>query len=177
MLLRVSAIDESSRAAGQLLDHAMITFRADHLEREDIDLVELVRDLVMRLTPIADMKDLTLSIHGDPSVPYAGDPILIQSAVRNLIDNAMKYGPVDSAIEVSVFASPRPQITVCDHGPGFPVDQIDTLTTRFQRGQNAENTIGSGLGLTIAQDVATAHGGAIELTNQKEGGACVSVSL
>jgi len=70
----VKAIDESSRAAGQLLDHAMITFRADHLEREDIDLVELVRDLVLRLTPIAEMKDLSLSIHGDPKVRYDGDP-------------------------------------------------------------------------------------------------------
>ena len=173
----VRAIDESSRAAGQLLDHAMITFRADHLEREDIDLVELVRDLVLRLTPIAEMKDLLLSVHGDTSVPYAGDPILIQSAVRNLIDNAMKYGPTDSAIDVSVFCAPQPRIMVCDQGSGFPTQEIDTLTVRFQRGQNAEDTIGSGLGLTIAQDVATAHGGTIKLSNKTEGGACVSISL
>ncbi|CAN0604742.1 unnamed protein product, partial [Ectocarpus sp. 12 AP-2014] len=57
----VKAIDESSRAAGQLLDHAMITFRADHLERDEIDLVDLVKDLVQRMTPIAEMKDLSLS--------------------------------------------------------------------------------------------------------------------
>ena len=56
----VKAIDESSRAAGQLLDHAMITFRADHLVREKIDIVELVQDLVQRMTPIAEMKDLSL---------------------------------------------------------------------------------------------------------------------
>ncbi|MEP1586125.1 MAG: sensor histidine kinase [Tateyamaria sp.] len=173
----VRAIDESSRAAGQLLDHAMITFRADHLEREDIDLVELVRDLVSRLTPIAEMKDLTLSVHGDTAVPVAGDAILIQSAVRNLIDNAMKYSPAESAIEVWVSTTPHPQVTVCDHGPGFPTDEIDKLVGRFKRGQNAEGTIGSGLGLTIAQDVAVAHGGTIELTNQSEGGACVSISF
>lgn len=173
----VRAIDESSRAAGQLLDHAMITFRADHLEREDIDLVDLVRDLVMRMTPIAEMKDLTLSVHGDPAVPYAGDAILIQNAVRNLIDNAMKYGPPDSAIAVTVTAAPRAQITVCDHGRGFPTDEIENLTARFQRGQNAEGTIGSGLGLTIAMDVATAHGGTLDLANQSEGGACVTISL
>ena len=173
----VRAIDESSRAAGQLLDHAMITFRADHLEREDIDLVDLVRDLVLRLTPIAEMKDLTLTVQGDSVVAYAGDAILIQSAVRNLIDNAMKYGPADSSIDVSVSAVPQPRIIVCDHGPGFPSDEIETLTSRFKRGQNAEDTIGSGLGLTIAQDVASAHGGSIELTNQPEGGACVTISL
>ncbi|MEO0402492.1 MAG: sensor histidine kinase N-terminal domain-containing protein [Pseudomonadota bacterium] len=173
----VKAIDESSRAAGQLLDHAMITFRADHLEREDIDLVDLVRDLVLRLTPVAEMKDLSLSLLGDQKVPYAGDPILIQNAVRNLIDNAMKYSPPDSAIDVTVVAGAPARVTVFDRGPGFPPAEIATLTGRFQRGQNAANTIGSGLGLTIAQDVATAHGGCIDLSNRAEGGACVTLSL
>jgi len=173
----IRAIDESSRAAGQLLDHAMITFRADHLERERTDLVELVRDLVLRMTPIADMKDFSLLVGGDPSVPYEGDAILIQSALRNLIDNAMKYGPTDSTVEISVCNAPRPCITVCDRGPGFPSHEIQKLTNRFQRGQNAQGTIGSGLGLTIAQDVAEAHGGALTLVNQPKGGACVTISL
>ena len=173
----VKAIDESSRAAGQLLDHAMITFRADHLMRERIDLVDLVHDLVQRMTPIAEMKDLALSMQGDPRVPYSGDPVLIQNAVRNLIDNAMRYGPAESSIEITVCASLAVHISVCDHGPGFPVDEIETLTSRFKRGANAADTIGSGLGLTIALDVATAHGGKIELENQPEGGACVTLSL
>ena len=173
----IKAIDESSRAAGQLLDHAMITFRADHLEREDVDLVELARDLVVRLTPIADMKDLSLTLQGDPHVPYSGDLVLIQNAVRNLIDNAMKYSPPESSIEVTVSANPSPRISVCDHGPGFPTDEIASLTIRFQRGANATDTIGSGLGLTIARDVAEVHGGMIDLENQPEGGACVTLSF
>ena len=123
------------------------------------------------------MKDLSLLLQGDPPVLYAGDPVLIQNAVRNLIDNAMKYGPAESSIEISVSASPGLQISVCDHGPGFPKDEIETLTSRFQRGANAVDTIGSGLGLTIAKDVATAHGGKIELENRPEGGACVTLLL
>ena len=173
----VKAIDESSRAAGQLLDHAMITFRADHLERDEIELVDLVRDLIQRLTPIAEMKDLSISLLGDPCVPYLGDTVLIQNAVRNLIDNAMKYGPAESSIEITISSSPGPRITICDHGPGFPTNEIETLTNRFQRGANAKDTIGSGLGLTIARDVAMAHGGGIDLENQPEGGACVTLSL
>ncbi|NOC85508.1 sensor histidine kinase [Ruegeria sp. HKCCD6428] len=173
----VRAIDESSRAAGQLLDHAMITFRADHLEREDIDLNALVRDLVQRLTPIAEMKDLSLSLSGDPKVSYSGDPILIQNAVRNMIDNALKYAPADSVVRIEVVSEPRIQIIVKDLGPGFPPDEIGTLTRRFERGKNASGTIGSGLGLTIVQDVASAHGGSLELTNRQEGGACVILSL
>lgn len=173
----VRAIDESSRAAGQLLDHAMITFRADHLEREDVDLVALVRDLVQRLTPIAEMKDLSLALTGDASAPYSGDPILIQNAARNMIDNALKYAPADSTVEIEVTANPKARIKVSDSGPGFPPDEIDMLTRRFERGQNAAGTIGSGLGLTIAQDVAVAHGGTLALANQQKGGACVSLLL
>ncbi len=173
----VRAIDESSRAAGQLLDHAMITFRADHLEREEIDLVALVRDLVQRLTPIAEMKDLSLTLVGDPVVTYSGDPILIQNAVRNMVDNALKYAPAESVVEIEVSQGAQVQISVRDQGPGFPPSEIDTLTRRFERGKNAAGTIGSGLGLTIVEDVAKAHGGDLILTNRKGKGACVTLLL
>lgn len=173
----IRAIDESSRAAGQLLDHAMITFRADHLEREQIDLVDLVGDLAVRLTPIAEMRDVTLALTGSAPVPCSGDPVLIQNAVRNLLDNALKYAPAETRVEILVAAVPKPQIIIRDHGPGFPDNQIGMLTARFQRGDNAGDTIGSGLGLTIAQDVARAHGGDLELSNRPEGGACVTFSL
>lgn len=173
----VRAIDESSRAAGQLLDHAMITFRADHLEREDIDLVGLVDELVTRLTPIAEMNDLEIRLHGDRAVPYSGDPILLQNAVRNLIDNALKYAPSEGAVDIHVTSSPTPQIMVLDTGPGYPTPELAQLATRFKRGTNAEGTIGSGLGLTIVKDVAVAHGGDLHLSNRAEGGACAILSL
>lgn len=173
----IKAIDESSRAAGQLLDHAMITFRADHLERDELDLAVLVRELTERLAPIADMRDLSLHVKGDLVVPMTGDQILIQNSLRNLIDNAMKYGPAESVIEIAIIAAPCPQVSIRDHGPGFHADEIETLTSRFKRGRNAAQTIGSGLGLTIALDVAKAHGGALTLHNHPEGGACVTLSF
>lgn len=173
----VRAIDESSRAASQLLDHAMITFRADNLERQEIDLVELVSDLVLRMTPVAEMNDLELRMTNDGSVRFHGDPILLQSAIRNVFDNALKYSPSDSAVEISVTEDPRPGIRICDRGPGFPPDEIDQLTARFRRGFNSEGTIGSGLGLTIAKDVVVAHGGTLQLANREGGGACVTLFL
>lgn len=173
----VRAIDESSRAAGQLLDHAMITFRASHIERQSIDLVDLVHELLVRLTPIAEMKDLEFAFNSDSEVIYSGDPILIQNAVRNLIDNALKYAPSESAIDIFVTANPSAQIRVCDSGTGFPAGEVGSLATRFKRGVNSEGTIGSGLGLTIAMDVARAHGGELHLSNRPEGGACAQLSL
>ncbi|WP_342076930.1 sensor histidine kinase [Yoonia sp. SS1-5] len=173
----IRAIDESSRAAGQLLDHAMITFRADHLDRQQIDLFDLVEDLVVRLTPVADMKDVQIQLSGPKPVTVAGDPILLQNALRNLIDNALKYAPADSVIDIAVHDAPGQHVVVKDQGPGFPEDQILTLAGRFVRGDNAAGSIGSGLGLTIAHEVAIAHGGAMTLANRPKGGACVTFTL
>ncbi len=173
----VRAIDESSRAAGQLLDHAMITFRADHLERQSLDLAALLRDLVDRLEPVAEMKDISFKLLAPEEVHVLGDPILLQNAFRNLIDNALKYAPAESVIEVHVTNGASACVEIRDQGAGFPPAQIDELVTRFARGENADGTIGSGLGLTIAQDVAVAHGGTLVLQNREEGGACVTFSL
>ncbi len=173
----VRAIDESSRAAGQLLDHAMITFRADHMERQPLDLAALLRELVDRLEPIAEMKDIGIEMTVPVTLEVQGDPILLQNAFRNMIDNALKYAPAESVIEIVVEKVDAPLVSVRDAGPGFPPDQIEGLTARFVRGDNANGTIGSGLGLTIAQDVASAHGGTVTLENRTEGGACVTFAF
>lgn len=173
----IRAIDESSRAATQLLDHAMITFRANQLEYHQIDLTEIVSEIVQRLTPLAEMKDVDLLLDGSDSVMVSGDPILIQNAVRNIIDNALKYSPSESTINISVKSIPLARVEVRDQGSGFPEDEIERLTHRFARGSNASGTIGSGLGLTIAQDVAVAHNGNLTIKNSTQGGACVIFTL
>lgn len=172
----VRAIDESSRAAGQLLDHAMITFRADHLETVRLNLSELALELVEGMRPIAEMRDVDLSLTTDGDVWVNGDGILLQNAMRNLLDNALKYAPSETAIQILVSDDPA-RFIVRDSGPGFPPDEIGTLANRFARGTNSEGIIGSGLGLTIVQDVALAHGGALTLQNNPEGGACAILSL
>ncbi|AKS47492.1 two-component system, OmpR family, sensor histidine kinase TctE [Octadecabacter temperatus] len=171
----VRAIDESSRAAGQLLDHAMVTFRAENLETEDVDLVELLRELVQRMTPVADMKDITITLNADGPVVLSGDAILLQNALRNLIDNALKYAPAETAVVINVSATPEISVSVMDGGSGFATDEITTLSGRFVRGKDTGNKVGSGLGLTIAKEVTTAHGGTMSLQNRSEGGACVTL--
>jgi two-component system sensor histidine kinase TctE len=173
----VRAIDESSRAAGQLLDHAMITFRADHMERHAVDLAELLRDLVSRLEPVAGMKDITFHLDAPQRLEVSGDPILLQNAFRNLIDNALKYAPAESAIEIVVLPASPARVEIRDEGPGFPPAQMQGLKARFVRGENAKGITGSGLGLTIAQEVAEAHCGTLHLSNRETGGACVIFSF
>ena len=171
----VRAIDEASRAASQLLDHAMITFRSDNQQKEPINLNDLVQNLIDNLTPIAEMKDIELKFKQEDKIKLYGDFILIQNAIRNLIDNALKYSPYEGIITVSIGTSPISFLEIHDQGPGFPPKDLDNLTMRFTRGQNSNGIVGSGLGLTIAKDVANAHGAKLQLSNHEKGGACVTL--
>lgn len=173
----VRAIDESSRAAEQLLDHAMIAFRADNLERKDIDLGALVQELLTQLSPIAEMKDIDFEMQQEGHAAVTGDPILVQNALRNLVDNALKYSSAESTIIIAVTDKPTSRVRVSDQGSGFAPDEIGELPKRFKRGTNVAGIVGSGLGLTIVQDVAHAHGGKLTLENRPQGGACVTLSF
>lgn len=177
----IRAIDESSRAAGQLLDHAMVTFRTDHLADEQVDLVGLTQDMVDRLGPLAELKDIDLiaDIQAPGPVIVRGDAILIQNALRNLLDNAIKYSAGDSAVQVLLRVDAgAATLRVSDQGVGFPDGDAGGLITRFARGSNVTGVIGSGLGLTIADEVVCAHGGSLEMANNTNGvGACVTLSF
>ena len=175
----IRAVDESSRAAGQLLDHAMVAFRTDHLERSKLDLRAIIKEIVERQTPIADLKDIEFVQTTAPDCTVLGDTILIQNALTNIIDNAVKYSPHETVITVTLEREgAKVVLTVADQGPGFEADNIDALTDRFARGTNVGQTVGSGLGLTIANEVAKAHNGTLTLKQSTKGsGACVTLSL
>ena len=175
----IRAIDESSRSAGQMLDHAMVTFRADNLTPDTLDLREMIQETCDRLGPTADLKDITITQHKPESaLKFQGDGILLQAALQNILDNAIKYSPEDSDILVSLHADDALRISVTDQGRGFADMDLSKLTNRYERGANVGDIVGSGLGLTIANDVAQAHAGHLEISQNTQGtGACVSLIL
>ena len=172
----IRAIDDSSRTAGQLLDHAMVTFRRDHLASEEISLHRLVLDTVERMRPTSELKDITLEAAEVSDAVIKGDPILVQNAFHNLLDNAVKYAPPGAQIQVALKVGDHGvEVSVRDTGPGFLTDELGDLPKRFARGANTQSIVGSGLGLTIAKEVIEAHGGALHISNNPGGGACVSL--
>lgn len=169
----IQAVDESSRTAGQLLDHAMVVFRLDDLSRETVDLPDLLRDTVDQLGPLSEMRDIELALGRMDPATLRGDAILLQNALRNLLDNAIKYCPPEARVTVSVrHEGDEVCLEVSDTGPGFPHGGKRRLVKRFSRGDNVSGVVGSGLGLTIVEDVTVAHGGRFTIENKAEGGAC-----
>jgi len=174
----IRAVDESARSAGQLLDHATVAYRVEDLARDKLDLAEIAALTAAGMEPTADMRDIRLELVLTLT-PILGDSVLLESAIRNVLDNAIKYSPEETTVTLHVEpVGQEAWLTVRDEGPGLGRGPTCELTDRFRRGTNVAGIVGSGLGLTIAAEVLRAHGGRVELTNAETGsGACVSLIL
>jgi two-component system sensor histidine kinase MprB len=103
-----------------------------------------------------------------------GDGDRIARVVANLLDNARKWSPPSTAIEVGLRAG---TLTVRDHGPGFRKQDLPYVFDRFHRSPDARSKPGSGLGLAIVRQAAEAHGGFADAANAPGGGAIVRVGF
>jgi len=103
-----------------------------------------------------------------------GVPARIDRAVGNLLDNAVKWSPAGSPIEVTVRDG---SVTVRDHGPGIPPDDLPFVFDRFYRSTAGRSMPGSGLGLAIVRQVAEIHGGFVTARNAEDGGAILCLHL
>jgi signal transduction histidine kinase len=110
-----------------------------------------------------------------PGVVADVDEVRMEQALANLVDNALRYGagPVELAARNS---GSELELSVRDHGPGFPPDLLAHAFERFTRGDAGRSTAGAGLGLAIVEAIATAHGGQVRAANPEEGGALVTVT-
>jgi two-component system, OmpR family, sensor histidine kinase MprB len=98
----------------------------------------------------------------------------LRTAIRNLLDNAAKFGPPGEPVEVSLDAG---QLTVRDHGPGIDPADIPHVFDRFYRSLSARAVPGSGLGLSLVSEIARSHGGTIEALAPSGGGTLMRLTL
>lgn len=130
----------------------------------DIDLAALLADLV------GDVGADRATLAPSPPVPVTIRPQALNRALRNLIDNAVRYG---GAAQVALAQEPGfAVITISDKGPGLPDDQLEAVFEPFVRfeGSRSRDTGGVGLGLAIARTIIQAHGGTVSLHNLAKGG-------
>jgi two-component system, OmpR family, sensor histidine kinase KdpD len=110
--------------------------------------------------------------------PLQVDGQLIVQLLSNLLDNAAKYTPPETSVEISAIAAgSKAWITVEDDGPGFGQRDPASLFEKFERGQVESAVSGFGLGLTICRAIVDLHGGDIEASNRPEGGARFEIRL
>jgi two-component system, OmpR family, sensor histidine kinase KdpD len=178
--LGLTIYDEAIRMAGlanNLLDMARLEAGAVVLNRQWQPLEEVVGGALAGLTARIANHPVTVKLPRDlPLVEI--DSLMIERVFANLLENAVKYTPPGTPIEISA-ATDRNElvVTVSDHGHGIPAGEEERIFEKFHRVASEGNQGGAGLGLTICRAIMEAHGGRIWADNLPAGGAAFHFTL
>jgi two-component system, OmpR family, sensor histidine kinase KdpD len=167
-LLKIA--DEEADHLRELIDNAEEIARLDSpqikLRRETADLKELVQGVVKSLEKNMDGRPLEFLADGEPS-PVGVDRRLMALAVKQVLDNAIKYSMPQSPIGIRIRRHPQTvDLEITDHGKGIPVQEQALIFERFYRSPAVKRqVVGSGLGLSIAKSIVKAHNGELTVSS------------
>jgi heavy metal sensor kinase len=179
-----SMLEEVNRLT-RLVDDLLTISRGDsgsiQLNYSKVRIIDLARDTMSLLAPLADDKEQTLALSGDETATVDGDPIFLRQALINVVHNAIKYSPRQATINLSVDRETPGFVTlsVRDPGPGIAPEHRSRIFDRFYRADRGRSRSpgGFGLGLAIAQWAVEAHKGAISVSSAPGDGSTFRISL
>jgi heavy metal sensor kinase len=152
----------------------------DPARRVPVDLAALLADVAAFFEPLAAESDVKLELDLRPAGPVAGDPSWLHQLFANLVHNALKFTPAGGSVRVELAPDPAGGAAVAsvrDTGPGIPADQLDRIFERFHKVDASRSQVGFGLGLSLAREIAKAHGGTISVESALESGSIFRVTL
>jgi two-component system, OmpR family, sensor histidine kinase QseC len=174
----VRGVDRATHLLEQLLTLARMDSQSfDEVHMQNVDLHQETISSLSSIAALALDKDIDISYDGTNNpVVVPGYSPAIQIMLRNILDNAIRYTPLNGEVCVNLkVLDGGAMIEVSDSGPGIPEDQQLGIYQRFRRG-NDNNTQGSGLGLAIVRRIVDLHNATIDMQNrQGKGGLHVSV--
>ena len=156
------------------LDEGAVPF-----EKESVDIFELSKDIVKRLTTIAEKRNISFSIIGD-TARICGVRKILDEMIYNLCDNAIKYNKDNGCVDVIINqANNKTSITVKDTGIGIPTLEQNRVFERFYRVDKSHSKLvgGTGLGLAIVKHGAAFHDAEVSLESIEEKGTSVTITF
>ena len=151
-----------------VLDFARIEQGRKNWHFEPTDLGALLTETLGIMEPLVVEKNIALVSQSFPSVEANLDPGAIQQALVNLLDNAIKFSPTGSRVEIALGENGSNwEIRIADQGPGIPAAEHERVFQKFHRlgSELRRETQGTGIGLSLVKAVAEAHGGRVVLTS------------
>ena len=147
-------------------------------EKEEVDIADVVQGACDLFRPITEEKAISLLFEGSGPLPFTGDLQGLQRMIVNLLENAVKYTPAGGTVTVSVHQE-KGNIVVAFRDTGTGISEVDLphIFERLYRCEPSRSQPGFGLGLSLAQAVARAHGGDIHVTSLLGEGSLFKVSL
>jgi two-component system phosphate regulon sensor histidine kinase PhoR len=169
------------RLVRDLLRLARLDAGQEMLDRNEIPFASILSDVATEMADAIARKEQRIALEMAPDAEIInGDPAKLHDVLRNLIENAVNYGPDASTIDVTVsLADGVTTITVADRGPGIPTSDLPRVFERFYRVDRSRTRDpgGTGLGLAIVRHLVELHGGTVSAARREGGGTAVTVKL
>jgi signal transduction histidine kinase len=148
------------------------------LDKERIDINSLIENIIDLWEPLAEERKITLTNQSSQNIYLQGNMNLLSQALSNLIDNAIKYGPLENKISIGAkFEKENVILWVSDSGPGILEKDKERVLERFSRLDASRNTQGTGLGLSLAKSSIKFHKGTIQLLDSNPKGLIVKLKI
>ncbi len=142
------------------------------LEKEEIDLYYMLLQMIEEFYPLLAQKKNQAQLHGDENVTVFGDPIKLARVFNNILKNAVAYSYENTQIDIFLEEKQSGEVVVRfqNHGKTIPKEKLTSIFEKFYRMDEARNsdTGGAGLGLAIAKEIVTLHGGKISAESEQE---------
>lgn len=170
-------VQRLNQLLAELLDVSRIQTGNIELHREPFDFDKMLADTIEGIKAATPKR--TIDLIGKTGIAYNGDESHLVQVVSNLLSNALKYSPEDSAVTVQVYSiSDFIKVSIIDRGMGIGHDEQSKIFDRFYRvGEVQRHFPGMGIGLYICQQIITNHGGTIWVESEKHKGSVFSFTL
>jgi len=169
---------------GRLLTIVRLESGGETMRKVVVDLAQLIRGIAGDAAFEAQSRHCRVECSIKDVCLVIGDPSLLNSAIENVVRNAVRYAQENTAVEVILECQQKPEVAeaivrVLDCGPGVPEDALNKLFRPFYRidDDRGRGTGGAGLGLAIADRAVRLHGGTVVATNRPKGGLMIEIKL
>ena len=176
----LASLDEEVRRMSRLVADLQVLGSADaagfSLQRTSTDLGQLADETAREFAALFEGSEITLETALEPVTAWV-DRTRVSQILANLLSNTLKYTPAGGLVRLRVTSDgPWAVLQVTDNGPGIPADELPHVFDRFFRGRTTQSP-GTGTGLTVVSELATAHGGTAEAVSDPGHGAAFTIRL
>jgi signal transduction histidine kinase len=181
----IAIIHRETEHVRRMIDNVLLFSRAEGggdqvgLQRAETELAPILHEAADAFAALAECRDATITVEAEPGLNAFVDRRAIRQVVNNLIDNALKHGPVGQTVRVGLTRQGQEvRIEVTDEGPGIPAGDRERAFEAFSRLTPAGGVAGgSGLGLAVVRDLVARHGGRVTVERAAVRGARFVVTL